>query len=57
MIYKNNKSVKTYDRSDKWESYSIDLLAGDTLLLEYTPRGTTYYTRLKNFKTESSLRR
>lgn len=52
VIYKNNKSVKTYDRSDKWESYSIDLLTGDTLLLEYTPRGTTYYTRLKNFKTE-----
>ena len=52
VIYKNNKSVKTYDRSDKWESYSIDLLTGDTLLLEYTPHGTTYYTRLKNFKTE-----
>ena len=52
MIYKNNKSVKTYDRSDKWESYSIDLLTGDTLLLEYTPHGSTYYTRLKNFKTE-----
>ena len=51
VIYKNNKSVKTYDRSDKWESYSIDLLTGDTLLLEYTPHGTTYYTRLKNFKT------
>ena len=52
VIYKNNKSVKTYDRSDKWESYSIDLLTGDTLLLEYTPHGATYYTRLKNFKTE-----
>ena len=52
VIYKNNKSVKTYDRSDKWESYSIDLLTGDTLLLEYTPHGSTYYTRLKNFKTE-----
>lgn len=52
VIYKNNKSVKTYDRSDKWERYSIDLLTGDTLLLEYTPHGTTYYTRLKNFKTE-----
>lgn len=52
VIYKNNKSVKTYDRSDKWESYSIDLLTGDTLLLEYTPRGSAYYTRLKNFKTE-----
>lgn len=51
VIYKNNKSVKTYDRSDKWESYSIDLLTGDTLLLEYTPYGATYYTRLKNFKT------
>ncbi len=52
VIYKNNKSVKTYDKSDKWESYSIDLLTGDTLLLEYTPHGATYYTRLKNFKTE-----
>lgn len=52
VIYKNNKSVKTYDRSDKWESYSIDLLTGDTLLLEYTPHGATYYTRLKDFKTE-----
>lgn len=50
VIAKNGTTVKSYDRSDKWESYTIDLNKGDVLTLTFTPYGTSYYTRLKNFQ-------
>ena len=50
VIAKNGTSIKNYDRSDKWETFTTDLNKGDVLTLTFTPYGTSYYTRLKNFQ-------